>query len=148
MDEEIIPIIFFGLAFALLLIKSTSSYIQGQVAGISGPGYDITQSEPKLIIPKSKQLLPPRSGTPMSKVGTQMPYGVVPADATTNSLIDQPAKLNFGGDSPAVLSGGQGRGSGFGPGVGTSKDLGPTSLTNPNTPPDVKTMLANAPPDF
>ena len=146
MDEEIIPIIFFGIAFALLFIKSTSGYIQGQVAGISIPGYDITQPEPILVIPKSKQKggmpPPPVPATKqnLSKAGTQMPYGVVPADVQANSLIDQPARID--------LSSGSDAGRGFAPGVTGAKDLGPTSLDNPNTPPDVKTMLANAPPDF
>ena len=55
MDEEIIPIIVLGLVFAALAVKATSTYIQGSMAGISEPGYDITQKEPILIIPKSKQ---------------------------------------------------------------------------------------------
>jgi len=144
MDEEIIPIIVLGLGFAALVISATktSTYIQGSVAGISGPGYDITQKEPILIIPKSKQKgglpPPPQTGTP-SKVGTQMPYGVVPADIATASLISPPVKPSIGGPGADALSGGPGK---------AAASLGPTSLKNPNTPPDVKTMLANAPPDF
>jgi len=142
MDEEIIPIIVLGLAFAAIAIKATtkSTYIQGDMAGIRGPGYDITQEEPPIVIPLSKQKgglpPPPQTATPqlLSKAGTQMPYGVVPADIATHSLISPPVKPDVGG-----------------PGVDrppTVKDLGPTALTNPNTPPDVKTMLRNAPPDF
>lgn len=140
MDEEIIPIIVLGLLFAALAIKATSTYIQGSVAGISGPGYDITQAEPPIVIPLSKQKgglpPPPQKATRelLSKAGTQMPYGVVPADIATPSLISPPEKP--GADA---LSGGPGP---------TAASLGPTSLKNPNTPPDVKTMLANAPPDF
>ena len=148
MDEEIIPIIVLGLVFAALAVKATSTYIQGSVAGISGPGYDITQKEPVLIIPKSKQKggipPPPQTATRqlLSKAGTQMPYGVVPADIATPSLISPPVKPDMGGPGADALSGGPGR---AGP---TAASLGPTSLSNPNTPPDVKTMLANAPPDF
>ena len=148
MDEEIVPIIVFGLLFAALAIKATSTYIQGSVAGISGPGYDITQAEPAFIIPKSKQKgglpPPPPITTPklLSKAGTQMPYGVVPADIGTPSLISPPAKAGKGGPGADALSGGAGQAQ------LTAASLGPTSLTNPNTPPDVKTMLANAPPDF
>ena len=145
MDEEIIPIIVLGLAFAAIAIKATtkSTYIQGSVAGISGPGYDITQEEPAFVIPLSKQKgglpPPPQIATPklLSKAGTQMPYGVVPADIGTQSLISPPIKPDIGGPDA------DGRTK-----EPTIKDLGPTSLSNPNTPPDVKTMLANAPPDF
>jgi hypothetical protein len=149
MDEEIIPIVVLGLAFAALAVSATTStYIQGSVAGISGPGYDITQAEPAFIIPKSKQKgglpPPPQLATRqlLSKTGTQMPYGVVPADIGTPSLISPPVKPDVGGPGADALSGGPGR---AGP---TAASLGPTSLKNPNTPPDVKTMLANAPPDF
>jgi len=138
MDEEIIPIIVLGLAFAAIAVSmtKTSTYIQGSVAGISGPGYDITQAEPPIVIPLSKQKggipPPPQKATRelLSKAGTQMPYGVVPADIATPSLISPPVRPKVGGPGPTAAS------------------LGPTSLTNPNTPPDVKTMLANAPPDF
>ena len=151
MDEEIIPIIVLGLAFAALAVKATRTYIQGSVAGISGPGYDITQKEPAFIIPLSKQKggipPPPQAATRqlLSKAGTQMPYGVVPANIGTPSLISPPVKPDIGGPGADALSGGPGRASGSGP---TVASLGPTALTNPNTPPDVKTMLANAPPDF
>ena len=145
MDGEIIPIIVLGLAFAAVVIKTTSTYIQGSVAGISGPGYDITQAEPPIVIPLSKQKgglpPPPQKATRelLSKAGTQMPYGVVPADIATHSLISPPEKPGAGGPGADALSGGPGP---------TAASLGPTSLKNPNTPPDVKTMLANAPPDF
>lgn len=141
MEEELIPIIVIGLAIAAMAIKTTSGYIQGEMAGISDKGYDITQKEPILIIPKSKNLAPPVTATRknISKEVVQLPYGVVPAEVITNSLIEDPAKVTQGG-----LGGGQGM---YGP-VVTVKSLGPTSLTNPNTPPDVKNMLANAPPDF
>jgi hypothetical protein len=143
MDEEIIPIIVLGLVFAALAVKATSTYIQGDMAGLSGAGYDITQKEPTIIIPLSKQKgglpPPPQTATPqlLSKAGTQMPYGVVPADVVTHSLISPPVKPDIGGPGADALSGGP-----------TAASLGPTSLSNPNTPPDVKTMLANAPPDF
>jgi hypothetical protein len=147
MDEEIIPIIVLGLAFAAIAVSmtKTSTYIQGSVAGISGPGYDITQAEPPIVIPLSKQKggipPPPQKATRelLSKAGTQMPYGVVPADIATPSLISPPVRPKVGGPGADALSGGPGP---------TAASLGPTSLTNPNTPPDVKTMLANAPPDF
>jgi hypothetical protein len=146
MDEEIIPIVVLGLGFAALAISATTStYIQGSVAGISGPGYDITRAEPAFIIPKSKQKgglpPPPQLATRqlLSKSGTQMPYGVVPADIGTPSLISPPVKPDVGGPGADALSGGPGR---------AAASLGPTGLSNPNTPPDVKTMLANAPPDF
>ena len=144
MDEEFIPIVVIGLTLAAVLIKTTSGYIQGEMAGISGPGYDITRPEPPLVIPLSKQKggLPPPPVTAtkqnLSQAGTQMPYGVVPADVQTHSLIDQPVKISTGGPMP-------------GPNMSDTaaiKTLGPTSLDNPNTPPDVKTMLANVPPDF
>jgi hypothetical protein len=148
MDSDIVPIIVIGLAVAAIAIKSTSGYIQGQVAGISGPGYDITQKEPPIIIPLSKQKggipPPPQTATPklLSKDGTQMPYGVVPADIATPSLISPPVKPDVGGITPDRLSGGPG-------GVAAAtKVLGPTSLDNPNTPPDVRNMLENAPLGF
>jgi hypothetical protein len=152
MDEEIIPIIVLGLGFAALVVCATkSNYIQGSVAGISGPGYDITQKEPVIIIPLSKQKggipPPPQTATRqlLSKAGTQMPYGVVPANIGTPSLISPPVKPDIGGPGADALSGGPGKAGQAGP---TAVSLGPTSLKNPNTPPDVKTMLANAPPDF
>lgn len=142
MDEDLVPIIVIGLAIAAVLIKTTSGYTQGEIAGIPGRGYDITQQEPPLVIPLSTQKggipSPPVKATRdnLSKPGTQMPYGVVPADIRTDSLIDQPAKLSTGQD-PALPKR-----------EPTASDLGPTALTNPNTPPDVKIMLANAPPGF
>jgi len=140
MDEETVPIIVLGLGFAALAIGATkrSTYIQGSVAGISAPGYDITQKEPAFIMPKSKQKgglpPPPQTATPklLSKESTRMPYGAVPANIGTASLISPPVKPEVGVDGPPRV---------------TAKVLGPTSLKNPNTPPDVKTMLANAP-DF
>jgi hypothetical protein len=150
MDEELIPIAVIGLALAAVLIKATSGYTQGQMAGLSAPGYDITQKESPIVIPlsKTKGGLPPppvpATKQNLSTAGTQMPYGVVPADVRTDSLIDHPARVDSGGSAPGSLSGPGGQ-SAVTPSI---KDLGPTSLSNPNTPPDVKTMLANAPPDF
>jgi len=149
MDEETIPTIVLGLGFAALAISATkSTYIQGDMAGISRQGYDITQKEPAFIIPLSKQKggipPPPQAATRplLSKAGTQMPYGTVPANIGTPSLISPPVKPEIGGPGADALSGGPGK---AGP---TAVSLGPTSLKNPNTPPDVKTMLTNAPPDF
>jgi hypothetical protein len=152
MDEETIPIIVLGLGFAALVVSATKSpYIQGSVAGIPRQGYDITQKEPAFIIPLSKQKggipPPPQAATRplLSKAGTQMPYGTVPANIGTPSLISPPVKPDIGGPGADALSGGPGKAGQGGP---TAVMLGPSSLKNPNTPPDVKTMLANAPPDF
>jgi len=123
-----------GLILAWAIIKRTSNYTKSMSFDINfksilNPAqYYPLSAEPVMVFPDMKDnLKAPVKATPslLAKTRVMMPFGPVPTNVTTPSLVDKPV-YNFDDLKEArVLA------------------LGPPSAQNPNTPIDVQNMFDN-----
>jgi hypothetical protein len=120
----------------VLLIRRVSGYLPHNLE--KAP---LNPSDPVIVYPESSKKSGPVKATKklLAKTSTAMPFGPVPSNVVTPSLIDKPVKPTDD-LSPAAMAK-------ISP-AAAQKKLGPTSLGNKNTPPDVKVMLENAPEGF
>jgi hypothetical protein len=120
----------------VLLIRRVSGYLP---PALSLRSYDPT--EPVIVYPESSKKSGPVKATKklLAKTSTAMPFGPVPSNVVTPSLIDKPVKPTDD-LSPAAMAK-------LSP-AAAQKKLGPPSLGNMNTPPDVKLMFENVPEGF
>lgn len=123
-----------GIILAWLIVKRTSRYVPQILSRYSIADQD---KAPVMVFPESKKgMQAPIKATKslLSKTSVMMPFGPVPTNVVTPSLVDKPV-YKFDDLAEAAFR-------------QKIQSLGPSSATNPNTPIDVQTMFANAPPDF
>jgi len=120
-----------GVILAWAIIKRTSNYLPHAVNG-----YPLSElnKRPVLVFPDMKnKLKAPVEATKslLAKTRVMMPFGPVPTNVVTPSLVDKPVykfdDLKQGAFNDRVAR------------------LGPSSATNANTPPAVQIMFENAP---
>lgn len=116
-----------GVILAWAIIKRTSNYLPYAVNG-----YPLSElnKRPVLVFPDMKnKLKAPVEATKslLAKTRVMMPFGPVPTNVVTPSLVDKPVYKFDDLAEAHVLA------------------LGPSSATNANTPVDVQIMFANAP---
>jgi len=127
-----------GLILAWAIIKRTSNYTKSMSFDINfksilNPAqYYPLSAEPVMVFPDMKDnLKAPVKATPslLAKTRVMMPFGPVPTNVTTPSLVDKPV-YKFDDLAEAALN-------------NKLKALGPPSAQNPNTPIDVQNMFDN-----
>lgn len=122
-----------GVILAWAIVKRTSNYTKSMsfdTSVLNPAQYYPLSRETVMVFPDMKDnLKAPVKATPslLSKARVMMPFGPVPVNVTTPSLVDTPV-YKFDDLKEAHLAA-----------------LGPPSAQNANTPIDVQLMFANAP---